>query len=130
MKIIFPVMGAENISAACMVSLCKDLGHCVKVAFDRALFDDKQYFSIGFLAKLFDKKKQVVKEIIKEKPDILAMSVFADNYQWSLDLVRKVKEKHTNFVTVWGGIHPTSVPEDVIKEDLVDFVIEAMVRFP
>ncbi len=124
MKIIFPVMGAENISAACMVSLCKNLGHRVKVAFDRALFDDKQYFSINFLARLFDTKKQVIKEIIKEKPDILAMSVFADNYQWSLDLVRKVKEKHANFVTVWGGIHPTTVPEDVIKEDLVDFVIE------
>ena len=65
----------------------------------RDLFDDKQYFSIGFLANLFDKKKQVIEEIIKEKPDVLALSVFSDNYQWSLDLVRRVKEKHKNLLT-------------------------------
>ncbi|HIA31866.1 MAG TPA: B12-binding domain-containing radical SAM protein [Nitrospinaceae bacterium] len=130
MKIIFPVMGAENISVAVMATLCKDLGHSVKVAFDRALFDDKQYFSIDFLANLFDKKKQVIEEIIKEKPDVLALSVFSDNYQWSLDLVRRVKEKHKNFVTVWGGIHPTSVPAEVIKEDAVDFVIEGDGELP
>jgi len=123
-------MGAENISVAVMATLCKDLGHSVKVAFDRALFDDKQYFSIDFLANLFDKKKQVIEEIIKEKPDVLAMSVFSDNYQWSLDLVRRVKEKHKNFVTVWGGIHPTSVPGEVIKEDAVDFVIEGDGELP
>ena len=130
MKIIFPVMGAENISVAVMATLCKDLGHSVKVAFDRALFDDKQYFSIDFLANLFDKKKQVIEEIIKEKPDVLALSVFSDNYQWSLDLVRRVKEKHKDFVTVWGGIHPTSVPGEVIKEDAVDFVIEGDGELP
>ena len=69
-----------------MVTVCKSLGHSVKVAFDRALFDDKQYFSIEFLAKLFDKKQQVIEGIIKEKPDVIALSVFSDNYQWSLDL--------------------------------------------
>jgi len=130
MKVIFPVMGAENISVSYMVTVCKSLGHDVKVAFDRALFDDKQYFSIGFLAKLFDKKKQVIERIIDEKPDVIALSVFSDNYQWSLDLVRRVKEKHKNFVTVWGGIHPTSVPEEVIKRDEVDFLVEGDGELP
>jgi len=130
MKIIFPVMGAENISVSYMVTVCKTLGHSVKVAFDRALFDDKQYFSITFLAKLFDQKQKVIEKIIKEKPDIIALSVFADNYQWSLDLVRRIKIKHKNFVTVWGGIHPTSVPEEVIKRDEVDFLIEGDGELP
>jgi radical SAM superfamily enzyme YgiQ (UPF0313 family) len=130
MKVIFPVMGAENISVSYMVTVCKSLGHSVKVAFDRALFDDKQYFSIDFLAKLFDKKQQVVDAIIKEKPDVIALSVFSDNYQWSLDLVRRVKEKYQDFVTVWGGIHPTSVPEEVIKRDEVDFLIEGDGELP
>jgi radical SAM superfamily enzyme YgiQ (UPF0313 family) len=130
MKVIFPVMGAENISVSYMVTVCKSLGHSVKVAFDRALFDDKQYFSIGFLAKLFDKKQQVIEGIIKEKPDVIALSVFSDNYQWSLDLVRRVKEKYQDFVTVWGGIHPTSVPEEVIQRDEVDFLIEGDGELP
>jgi len=123
MKIIFPVMGAENISVACLSSVCKQAGHTVKVAFDRAMFDDKQYFSVGFLARLFDTKRRVIKEIIKEKPDVLAMSCFTDNYQWSLDLVREVKKHHPSVVTIWGGIHPTSVPEEVIKQEEVDFLV-------
>jgi anaerobic magnesium-protoporphyrin IX monomethyl ester cyclase len=130
MKVIFPVMGAENISVSYMVTICKSLGHTVKVAFDRALFDDKQYFSIGFLARLFDKKQQVIESIIKEKPDVIALSVFSDNYQWALDLVRKVKEKHQDFITVWGGIHPTSVPEEVIERSEVDFLIEGDGELP
>lgn len=124
MKIIFPVMGAENISVAYMATVVKEAGHEAKVAFDRALFDDKQYFSVGFLAKLFDKKAGMIKAIIDEKPDVLALSVFSDNYQWSLDLVRKVRERHPDFVTVWGGIHPTSVPDEVISRDEVDFLVE------
>ncbi len=123
-------MGAENISVSYMATVCKSLGHTVKVAFDRALFDDKQYFSIRFLAKLFDKKQQVIDVIISEKPDVLALSVFSDNYQWSLDLVRRVKEKYPYFVTVWGGIHPTSVPEEVIQRDEVDFLIEGDGELP
>ena len=130
MKVIFPVMGAENISVSYMVTICKSLGHTVKVAFDRALFDDKQYFSIGFLARLFDKKQQVIEGIIKEKPDVIALSVFSDNYQWALDLVRKVKEKHKDFITIWGGIHPTSVPEEVIERSEVDFLIEGDGELP
>ncbi len=123
MKVVFPVMGAENISVAYVATAIKNKGHTAKVAFDRALFDDKQYFSIKFLADLFDQKQKMIDEIIKEKPDMLAMSVFADNYQWSLDVARKVREKHPDCLTVWGGIHPTTVPEEVISQDVVDFLV-------
>ena len=123
MKVVFPVMGAENISVAYIATAIKQKGHTAKVAFDRALFDDKQYFSVKFLADLFNQKQKMIDEIIKDKPDMLAMSVFADNYQWSLDVVRKVREKLPNCLTVWGGIHPTTVPEEVISQDEVDFVV-------
>jgi radical SAM superfamily enzyme YgiQ (UPF0313 family) len=108
MKIIFPVMGAENIS--------------VKVAFDRSLFNDQQYFSVPFLSRIFSEKKMMIKDIIKERPDVLALSVFADNYQWSLEVAREV-HKHHPCITVWGGIHPTSCPEEVISRKEVDYLI-------
>ena len=121
MKVIFPVMGAENISVCSLSAALKEVGHSVKVAFDRALFDDKQYFSVDFLARIFSAKKKMIDSIVNEKPDILALSCFADNYQWSLDVVRKVKEKNPECVSIWGGIHPTSVPDEVIK--IVDFIL-------
>ncbi|MBU0477573.1 radical SAM protein [bacterium] len=122
MKIIFPVMGAENISVSYLSTVLKEAGHIVKVAFDRSLFDDKQYFSVPFLSRMFTEKKRMIKEIIREKPDILAMSVFADNYQWGLEVVREVRKCHM-CITVWGGMHPTSCSEEVISRDEVDYMI-------
>jgi len=123
MKVVFPVMGAENISVAYLSTIVKNEGYESKIAFDRALFDDKQYFSVGFLHKLFDHKEKMVAAMIQEKPDVLALSVFADNYQWALDVAKKVREKLPECWTIWGGIHPTTVPEEVIRHDEVDFVV-------
>ncbi len=122
MKIIFPVMGAENISVSYLATELKKAGHVVKVAFDRALFDDKQYFSFPILNRIFSEKKAMIDAIVKEKPDLLAMSVVADNYQWCLDVVREVRRRH-RCITVWGGIHPTSCPEEVIRGQEVDYMI-------
>ena len=122
MKIIFPVIGAENISVCYLSTVLKEAGHMVKVAFDRSLFDDQQYFSAPFFNTIFSEKKIMIKNIIKEKPDVLALSVFADNYQRSLDVVREVRKYHP-CITVWGGIHPTSCPEEVIIREEVDYLI-------
>jgi radical SAM superfamily enzyme YgiQ (UPF0313 family) len=122
MKIVFPVMGAENISVGYLATALKKAGHTVQVAFDRALFDDKQYFSVPLLNRIFSEKEKMVREIIRARPDILAMSVFADNYQWGLDVARRVRRRH-RCVTVWGGMHPTSCPEEVISQNEVDYLI-------
>lgn len=115
-------MGAENISVSYLSTALKGAGHTVKAAFDRSLFNDQQYFSVPFLNRIFSEKKMMIGSIIKEKPDILAMSVFADNYQWSLEVAREVRKQHP-CITVWGGIHPTSCPEEVIARQEVDYLI-------
>jgi len=122
MKIIFPVIGAENISVSYLSTELKSAGHTVKIAFDRSLFDDQQYFSVPFLSRIFSEKNRMINNIIKEKPDILALSVFADNYQKSLEIVRQVRKQHA-CTTVWGGMHPTSCPENIIIREEVDYLI-------
>jgi radical SAM superfamily enzyme YgiQ (UPF0313 family) len=122
MKIIFPVIGAENISVSYLSTELKNAGHTVKVAFDRSLFDDQQYFSAPFLNRIFSEKNIMINNIIKEKPDILALSVFADNYQKSLEIAREVRKQHA-CTTVWGGMHPTFCPEDIIIREEVDYLI-------
>lgn len=122
MKVIFPVMGAENISVCYLSTVLKRAGHTVKAAFDRSLFDDQQYFSFPLLHRLFSETDKMVEQIIREKPDVLAMSVFTDNYQWSLNVAREVRKRH-ECVTVWGGMHPTACREEVIQRDEVDYMI-------
>lgn len=115
-------MGAENISVSYLATVLKQAGHTVKVAFDRSLFVDQQYFSIPFLNRLFGETKKMVEQIVREKPDILAMSVFTDNYQWSLRVAREVRKKHA-CITVWGGMHPTVCRDEVIQRDEVDYMV-------
>jgi radical SAM superfamily enzyme YgiQ (UPF0313 family) len=119
--VVLAAMGAENISLEAISAVLKNDGHEVQLAFDRALFRDAQYFSIPWLARLLDVKNQVVRQVVDAKPDLLCVSVFADNYQWALDLCRRVK-REIDVTVVFGGIHPTTVPERVIQEDCVDII--------
>lgn len=121
LKVVCAAMGAENISLEAISAVLKRDGHAVQLAFDRALFNDGQYFSVPWLARLLDVKDDVVRQVVAARPDLLCVSVFADNYQWALDLCRRVRREHQCLV-VFGGIHPTTVPERVIAEDCVDVV--------
>jgi len=121
LKVVLAATGAENISLEAISAMLKQNGHRVQLAFDRALFNDAQYFSIPWLARLLDVKNAVVRQIVEAKPDLLCVSVFADNYQWALDLCRRVKQE-IDVTVVFGGIHPTTVPERVIREECVDVI--------
>jgi radical SAM superfamily enzyme YgiQ (UPF0313 family) len=121
LKVVLAAMGAENISLEAISAALKRDGHLVQLAFDRALFNDAQYFSIPWLARLLDAKDTVVRQIIAARPDLLCVSVFADNYQWALDLCRRAK-REIDVTVVFGGIHPTTVPERVISEECVDVI--------
>lgn len=129
MKVMFAAVGSEIISIEALSAVLKKHGHQCTLAFDRGLFDDKQYFSIPFLAKIFDDRKQVIKDILSYKPDILAFSVFTDNFQWCLDVARKVK-KVIDIPVIMGGIHPTSAPETCIAEDCVDIICLGEGEYP
>ncbi|OGX15658.1 MAG: hypothetical protein A2166_02695 [Omnitrophica WOR_2 bacterium RBG_13_41_10] len=129
MKVIFVAMGSEIISLEALSAMLKKYGHQTQLAFDRALFDDKQYITVPFLAKIFDQKKEVIKKILESNPGLIGFSVFADNYQWCLSIAREVK-KMTNAPIIFGGIHPTSVPEKVIAEDCVDIICLGEGEYP
>lgn len=121
MKVVFPVMGAENISVGYLSSYLRQRGVETAVAFDRSLFDDKQYFPVYFLAKLLSDKQRVVDAIVDYKPDLVAFSCMLDNYRWCLDIARQVRERIDTYI-IFGGVHPTSVPEKVLSNKWVDFV--------
>jgi radical SAM superfamily enzyme YgiQ (UPF0313 family) len=121
LNVVLAATGAENISLEAISAVLKRDGHQVQLAFDRALFNDAQYFSIPWLARILDVKDAVVRQIVAARPDLLCVSVFADNYQWALDLCRRVK-REIDVTVVFGGIHPTTVPERVIREECVDVI--------
>jgi len=55
-------------------------------------------------------------------PDLAAFSVLTTNYEWACKLSRKVRDA-LGIPVVWGGIHVTSLPEEVLKNEFVDYAI-------
>lgn len=121
MKIVFAVMGEDNLATGSLSAVLKKAGHKTALAFDPALFDERIYFHIDSLAKLFSQRKKLINKIIRLHPDLVAISVFSDNYQWACDIAAGVK-KEIDVPIVMGGVFATNCPETIIANPDVDIV--------
>lgn len=120
-KIVFIATGVESLAIEFLSSFLKSQNHQVDIVFDPTSFATEA-IHIPKLAKLLDVKTELVDQIIKLKPDFIGFSVFTLNYQRTLKIARLIKKKLPNIPIIFGGIHPTSVPNIVIKEKCVDMV--------
>ena len=59
----------------------------------------------------------------REKPDIVGVSVMTPKYGSSLNIARIVKEYNKNIPVIFGGIHPTVLPDETLKNRNVDIVV-------
>jgi radical SAM superfamily enzyme YgiQ (UPF0313 family) len=67
---------------------------------------------------------QEIKDVISEQsPDLVGISVTTAKYGSALNVSRLVKEIDPNVQVVWGGIHPTIMPDETIKNKDVDIVV-------
>ncbi len=123
MRVTLVCRGAQNLAIEALSPALKAKGHQCGVVYDPGLFDDKYFLNIPPLAKVFDQTDDVVERIAKTNPDLVGFSVMTNLYSWALNTSAKLKERYETPI-VFGGIHPSSAPEVVIKEKNVDFVIQ------
>jgi hypothetical protein len=113
---VFVAMGWENISLQALSAMLKAHGHEVHLVYDQALFDDKNYLSIPWLARLFDQRDLVLQKIVDLEPDLVGFHVQTVQYQQLRSLAAAVK-KHCRVPVIFGGIHPHSAPDQVLLPD-------------
>jgi anaerobic magnesium-protoporphyrin IX monomethyl ester cyclase len=132
MKITFVALGSEQLAISLLSAIAKRDGHKVGLAFSASLFHDRFNLEIPTLGKFFDDRHEVIAAIKAQKPDLIAFSVLTSTYQWSLSVAREAKELFPDVKTVFGGVHISAVPELVIAQPEVDYVIagEGEVAFP
>jgi len=99
----YPPLGLAYIAAV----LEKD-GHNVKI-FDLTLEADMP---------LEDK----IDNIVDFSPEIIGMSAMSHNYSDAVSIALYIK-KMIDVSIVFGGPHPTIMPEDVLKKEFIDFVV-------
>lgn len=122
MKILFIYNGAENLGIEYLSSYLKSKGHETHLLFDPAIFSGHLVFDSKLLSKLFYVDDKIVKQAIELKPDIIAFSTFTGNYRWCLSIAEKIK-KISNIPIIFGGVHASAVPKEVLSNAFVDYVI-------
>lgn len=69
--------------------------------------------------------KEVSSVINNFNPDVVGLSVMTCKYGSALKVSHLVKEFNPECLVVWGGPHPTIQPREILKEQVVDFVVQA-----
>ncbi len=123
MKIAF-VCAEDEIPGVCYLSAyLKKNGHEVFLVFEPKQFS-RAYLRNEFLAKVFSREKLNLEKLKKNNPDLIGFSCTTAHYQWAKDFAHKVKKILPKIPIVFGGVHPTLVPELVMEEKAVDFVCQ------
>ncbi len=121
MKIVFVYPAFSSLAIEYLSAVAKAKGCEVSMVFDPRLFDDS-FVTVGPLARLFNMRKKVVREVLAEKPDLLAFSVVTSDVPWFRELAAMIRP-HTDAPIIAGNIHITSVPENILELDCVDAVV-------
>lgn len=120
MRIVFVHNALESLAVEHLAALLKRAGHQVGLAFDPAIGSSFRY-SNAWVAGLFSAEKQVVRKVVSMSPDLVCFSVYSDNYGWACAMARAIKQR-LPVPILFGGVHPTLVPERVIRQENIDFV--------
>lgn len=120
MKIAFINDSSQQLGIQYISSVLKQHGHEVKLFMDPQLFSD-DVIQIRSLSKLFNYENKIVKDLKNFDPDLIGISIVTDFYQWASRIAEKIKEE-LDIPIIAGGIHPTSVPDRVMKNKDFDML--------
>lgn len=132
MRITFVGIGWEQLGVSMMSALAKSAGHEARLAFSASLFNDRLQLTAPGLSRFFDDTPIVLKDIERQRPDVIAFSPISGTYQWMLSVAQKSKLLFPDVKIVFGGVHTTAVPERVLANKCVDYVCcgEGDIAFP
>ena len=105
---IYPARENESLAIEYLSSCLKIAGHITNLIIG---YSEEKNFN-----------KRLFQRIESFKPDFIGLSVMTDDYSWACKTSKFIK---SNFKTpiIFGGLHPTSCPEEVISNDFVDYIV-------
>jgi radical SAM superfamily enzyme YgiQ (UPF0313 family) len=121
MRVLFYYRGSEHIGVQSIMAYLKSKGHLIELIYEPAL-GDNGYIDIPFLNKFFYNEKLIVDKAVRFRPDLIAFSIITNLYIPIKNLAKKFKQVLPDVPIICGGIHPTSLPEETIKQDCFDML--------
>jgi len=124
MKIAFFNIAHEHIAIEILSALAKKEGHTVRLLHVHTLAREGLTREFKRLAKFLNYDKQVLfKQLEAYQPDVIAFSVVTYHYQLAIYYAEICKKICPHSRIVFGGIHVSCVPEVVIQNKHVDYIV-------
>jgi len=120
MKVAFIQLESESLGVEYLSAALKNEGHETSLYYEPCLFSDS-HVMVGRSGDFFSFTDHLIDRVIEDAPDLICFSVLTNNVRWSLDTASRIKKRRP-IMTVFGGIHATSVPERLIRNPQVDAV--------
>ncbi len=121
MRIALCYCAFENVGLESLSAVLRQAGHETRLFFDPMLFDDC-YVSQPALARALRFDEHIVRGLRAWQPDLVGFGVVGVYMGWAARLAAAIKAA-IDAPIVFGGIHPSSVPEEVLAHPAVDWVI-------
>lgn len=121
--ITFVAFGYEHLAISLLSAIAKKEGHQTYLAYSSSIFNDRFMSQSKWLSKPFDDRYQVMESIKKQQPDVVAFSSVTSTYLQLLEIAIEVKKIFPQTKTIFGGVHPSAVPDRVIKQDAIDYLV-------
>ncbi len=123
MVIVFVYSTYESPGIEYLSAVLKAAGHETHLLYDPRLFGrDEGLPTSKLLARWFDQRKLFRQQLKDYRPDLVAFSVVSADYLWACETAKMIKG-WMDVPIVFGNIHPTVIPEKVLQNDFVDFVV-------
>ncbi len=115
-KVTFVYPDFESLGVEYLMAVCLQDGH--EVDFVHYHAEDPYLGSKAKHIPFHD----IARTIADTRPHVAAFSCVTDNYQYQLQCAGVLKELMPHIITVFGGVHPTAVPEKLLKRPEVDCI--------
>jgi len=67
-------------------------------------------------------ERYVLRILAEDKPDVIGFSVTSFSFPYALKIASLIKHHYPDIPLVYGGVHPTLLPEETIRSPLVDVI--------
>lgn len=105
-------------------SIAKSNNHSVELFYDNDVFGiSDNVFYVPWLNKLMAKEKKIAGKLETINPNLVIFAVTLANYQWSLKIIKKIREKNPRITILCAGQFPNLVPEKVLENQEIDYIM-------
>ena len=123
LNITFVAYGYEHLAISLLSAIAKKEGHTTGLAFSSSIFNDRFMSQSSWLSKPFDDRYQIMESIKRQNPEVVAFSSVTSTYLQLLQVAKDVKMFNPHIKTIFGGVHPSAVPERVVVQDAIDYIV-------